>query len=224
MSLAVPSFAVSSFVVRVWLSDRPGALGQIATVLGEAGVDLVGIDILERGAGRAIDEFLIETTSPERITSVERAIAALDGVDVEDIRPLGAVRRDPRLDSLETAVALVECQSIASLLLVLSNRGSHDFEADWSVVFDHRSPVPLASTGAPPDNSWLAAFVSGSKSSIAHSAAVFDVLWANLPAADLTLVMGRTTRPFRAREKRQATALVRIADARWQQLMERSGH
>ena len=46
-----------------------------------------------------------------------------------------------------------------------------------------------------------------------------DVAWSNLSAADLTLVLGRRGRPFRARERRQATALARIADARWTEMV-----
>src|SRR5439155_291311 len=48
------------FVMRVWLPDRPGALGAVASRIGAVRGDLVGIDILERGAGRAIDELVIE--------------------------------------------------------------------------------------------------------------------------------------------------------------------
>ena len=53
--------------------------------------------------------------------------------------------------------------------------------------------------------------------------AVDDVAWANLGASDLTLVLGRRGRPLRARERRQATSLARIADARWVELMTRAG-
>ena len=47
---------MSVYVVRIWLPDRPGALGAAASRTGAVRGDLVGIDILERGAGRAIDE------------------------------------------------------------------------------------------------------------------------------------------------------------------------
>lgn len=47
-------------VVRVWLDDRPGAFAEVATAIAALGVDLVGIDILETGGGRAIDELAVE--------------------------------------------------------------------------------------------------------------------------------------------------------------------
>ena len=45
-----------TYVVRVWVPDRPGALGAIASRIGAVRGDLIGVDILERGGGRAIDE------------------------------------------------------------------------------------------------------------------------------------------------------------------------
>src|SRR5437763_179071 len=46
---------MTTYVVRVWVPDRPGALGAVASRIGAVRGDLVGVDILERGAGRAID-------------------------------------------------------------------------------------------------------------------------------------------------------------------------
>ena len=84
----------------------------------------------------------------------------------------------------------------------------------------------MAVVGTPPDTPWLAAFVAGSRSSVHSSAGESgpdDVAWADLAAADLTLVLGRSGRPFRARERRQAAVLARIADARWTELVVRRG-
>src|SRR5690606_40701603 len=52
--------AMETFVVRIWLPDRPGALGQVASRIGAVRGEIVGIDILERGAGRAVDELVVE--------------------------------------------------------------------------------------------------------------------------------------------------------------------
>ena len=50
---------MSTYVVRVWIPDRPGALGAVASRIGAVRGDLIGIDILERGAGLAIDELVV---------------------------------------------------------------------------------------------------------------------------------------------------------------------
>ena len=37
-------------VIRVWMPDRPGALGQVASRIGAVRGDVLGIEILEQGA------------------------------------------------------------------------------------------------------------------------------------------------------------------------------
>jgi len=46
---------VSTVVMRLWLPDLPGTLGRVAAAIGRANGDVIGIEILERGAGMAID-------------------------------------------------------------------------------------------------------------------------------------------------------------------------
>jgi hypothetical protein len=215
---------VPTYVVRVWLPDRPGALGAVASRIGSVRGDLVGIDILERGAGRAIDELVVDLPEPELVPLLVREISEVEGVDVEDIRPIGAHLVDPRLDALDAAIALVEARSTEQLVKVLAERAALDFEADWSVVMVLEGPTMLARSGKGPDAAWLGAFVNGSRASLAVGGdlgTVDDVAWANLGASDITLVLGRKGRPLRARERRQATSLARIADARWVELMTR---
>ncbi len=215
---------MASYVVRVWLPDRPGALGAVASCIGAARGDLVGIDILERGGGRAIDELVIELADPEMVAALVREMNQVEGVDVEDVRLRSDVARDPRLDALESAIVLVEARSAAQLLDVLAGRAGTDFEADWAVVLVLEGPTVLARYGHPPDVAWLSAFINGSRASLEVGGdldAVDDVAWANLGAAEMTLVLGRRGRPLRTRERRQANSLARIADARWVELMTR---
>lgn len=210
------------FVVRIWLPDRPGALGQVASRIGAVGGDLVGIDILERGAGRAIDELLVELSDASILDLLTRELREVDGVDVEDIRPVGDEARDQRQDALETAIALVEARAVDQLLIALANRASRGFEAEWAAVISFDSPEALATVGRAPEVPWISAFVAGSRASLrvaAGDAGPADIAWSTLDGADLTLVLGRGGRPFRARERHQLTALVRIADARWRELV-----
>ena len=76
------------YVVRIWLPDRPGALGAIASRIGAVRGDLIGIDILERGAGRAIDELVVELPDESLVPLLTRELSEVEGVDVEDIRPV----------------------------------------------------------------------------------------------------------------------------------------
>lgn len=209
------------FVVRIWLPDRPGALGQVASRIGAVGGDLVGIDILERGAGKAIDELLVELADESLLELLTRELREVDGVDVEDIRPVGDEARDQRQDALDTAIALVEARAVDKLLVALAERASQGFEAEWAAVISFDSPDALAVVGRAPEVPWIAAFVAGSRASLrvaAGDAGPADIAWSTLDGADLTLVLGRGGRPFRARERHQLTALVRIADARYREL------
>jgi hypothetical protein len=211
-----------SFVVRVWLPDRPGALGAVASRIGSVRGDLTGIEILERGGGRAIDELIVELPSEDLVPLLVRELSQVDGVDVEDIRPAVEGIRDPRLDALETAALLVEHRDVHSLLRALAEHAAHDFEGDWSAIVDPASPLPLACVGNPPPVAWLGAFVAGSRAALrvaAGDCGPDDVAWATLSVADVALLLGRRGRPFRTRERRQLTALARIADARWIELV-----
>src|SRR3954453_2641500 len=124
----------STFVVRVWVPDRPGALGAVASRIGAVRGDLVGIDILERGGGRAIDELMVELPSEDLVPLLVNEVAQVDGVDVEDVRPAVADLRDARLDALETAAVLVEQDDVDELLSALASRAARDFAAEWAAV------------------------------------------------------------------------------------------
>jgi hypothetical protein len=209
---------VESYVVRVWMPDRPGALGQVASRIGSVGGDVVGIDILERGANRAIDELVVQLPSADLLDLLLREISAVDGVDVEDVRPAAESLRDPRLAALETAAMLVGASTVDELLDLLVQHAQYDFAADWAAVVDLEVPEIRARVGEAPSAGWLVAFVEGSRSSArvaSGESGPDDVVWAPLPSAGLSLVLGRSGRPLRGRERRQAAALVRIADTRW---------
>lgn len=215
---------MTTYVVRVWLPDRPGAFGAVASRIGSVGGDIVGIDILERGAGRAIDELLIDLPDddPALVVLMGREIAQVDGVDVEDIRATdGASMPDARVDALETAALLVAERSPDGVLDAVSLHAQHDFAADWVAVVDIEEGFTVTRRGPAPPAPWLAAFVAGSRSServVAGESGPDDVAWAALEAGRLALVLGRDGRPFRARERRQLAGLARIADLRFREL------
>lgn len=215
---------VETFVVRVWMPDRPGALGQVASRIGAVRGDVVGIDILERGAGRAIDELVVHLPDESLLPLLLSEIGDVDGVDVEDVRPAAESLRDPRLAALETAGMLVGAGSVSDLLELLVQHTVLDFAAEWAAVIDLVEPALRAGAGPVPPAAWLEAFVEGSRSSarvMAGEAGPDDVAWAPLPSARLCLVLGRSGRPLRGRERRQAAALARIADTRWTEVSVR---
>ncbi|HUP70047.1 MAG TPA: hypothetical protein VM142_09570 [Acidimicrobiales bacterium] len=217
---------MTTYVVRVWVPDRPGALGAVASRIGAVRGDLVGIDILERGGGRAIDELVVELPSDDLVPLLVAEMGQVDGVDVEDVRPAPGFGHDPRLDALETAAVLVEQASEEALFSVLVERAQADFEADWAVVVDLASAESVATAGPAPTPRWLEAFLEGAGSSAVLSTGnggPDDMAWANLTPGRLSVVLGRLGRPLRARERHQLVALARIAESRRRELAARSG-
>lgn len=209
------------FAVRVWVPDRPGALGAVASRIGAVRGDLIGIDILERGGGRAIDELIVELPSDSLVSLLVSEISQVDGVDVEDVRRASDALADPRLDALETAVTLVTQSSVESLLVSLVRSSLRDFQSDWACIVDPQKGHSVSAVGPAPAAEWLQAFLAGSRASLAPrpgEAAPDDVAWADLDVAGLVLILGRQGRPFRIRERRQLTALARIVDTRWSEL------
>jgi hypothetical protein len=213
---------MATFLLRVWVPDRPGALGAVASRIGAVRGDLIGIDILERGAGRAIDELVVELPDESLVPLLVSEVSEVDGVDVEDVRPALSSVVDPRLDALETAAFLVDQLSVPELLEALARRSSRDFQSDWAVVLDLEAPSPMVEVGSAPPAAWLQAFVAGSRASVGVVGGPDDMAWAELGAADLVILLGRRGRPFRARERRQLAALARIVDQRWMDLVTRS--
>lgn len=210
---------MSIHVVRVWLPDRPGALGAVASRIGAVRGDLIGIDILERGAGRAIDELVVTLPSDDLVPLLVAEMAEVDGVDVEDVRRAPESLHDPRLDALETAAVVVEQRSLDDLVAVLAHHARRDFESDWVVLVGSDGQDAVATVGVGPPATWLQAFLAGSGASAQlGDGGPDDVAWAELPGAGHTLVLGREGRPFRARERRQLAALARIAGRRWVEL------
>ena len=230
-SHAIRSVArMTTYVIRLWVPDRPGALGAVASRIGSVGGDVVGIDILERGAGRAIDELVVElpgagavVTAPdeELVALMVAEISQVDGVDVEQVRPMAESLRDPRLDALETAALLVGAGSAQEAVETLCFHAARTVGAEWGIVAGLDPSEVVTTHGEPPELAWVSAFVAGSQTSArltTEPTGPEDVVWAPLPAARMALVLGRSGTPFRARERRQVAALARIVDSRFREL------
>ncbi len=77
---------MAAYVLRIWLPDRPGALGLVASRIGAVGGDIVSIDILERTEGRAVDEFLVELAGEHLVDLLRSEVHEVDGVRIEEVR------------------------------------------------------------------------------------------------------------------------------------------
>ena len=200
-------------VVRVWLPDRPGALGLVASRIGAIGADIVGVDVLERSEHVAVDEFAVVISSMELVKLLVREIEEVDGASVEQWERVERFP-DARLDALETVERVFEADHAAVLWCRLVERVHTEFGSTWAVVL--RGTQVMAAVGAGmPDASVLAALAAGTGASpavAAGDAGPEDLAVAPLSANDAVLLIGRDGHPFRRRERHQLLALARIAD------------
>jgi hypothetical protein len=186
-----------SYLLRIVLPDRPGALGAVATALGHVGADILSLDVIERGRGSAIDDLVIELPPDKLADSLVSAAAAVEGVQVESIR-LYAGQIDPHreLELLDNLAA--------------KPHESHDgvarvFRAGWALVLDApvsgQASVLAAGNSAPEVETlavpwWPPRPARALDVDVAWAPAVWDRLGMELAVAPLgagALLVGRPT-------------------------------
>jgi hypothetical protein len=209
---------MATFLVRIELPDRPGALGAVASRIGAVRGDVVSIEIIRRQDGRAVDEFVVELADADHVPLLLVEIAEVDGVSVEAVHPVSAGVTDQRLDAYDTAAAILEERAPHGVLSVLASRTRHELDASWVAIIDGEDHMLIASAGHPPAAPWLTAHIRESGRVASDGG---DIAWVHLAAWDLTLVVGRPTWPFGARDRSRLSSLARLADARWVDLSER---
>ncbi len=202
---------VITIVVRVWMPDRPGALGQVASRVGAVRGDVLAIEILEQGGGRAIDELTVLLPDDDLMPLLTAEIDAVDGVSVESIRIVEPERTDPSLSALALGAAIAESRSEERLDVMVA--GIQRFaETDWVVVLGKNEPI--TQVGTPPDMGWLTAFLAGSEHLDGlDDSAPSDLLWGHMVASAITVAAGRTGNPIHERERVRFSLLLRLADA-----------
>jgi hypothetical protein len=200
---------VPAYVIRVWLPDRPGALGAVASRIGAVRADVIGIDIIERGAGRAVDDLVIDLPDGDLVDLLLAEIGEVEGVDVEHLRSLDSAPPDPAVTALHCARALHSAvddevfeQLVSAALMLLG--------ADWAALVDPTGGRLVAAVGHEvPEESWLCAFVLGMTAEGAP-ADLADLAVAKLPASGHALVVARADSPLRGREQDVLNALAEM--------------
>jgi ACT domain len=139
-----------SYLLRLVVPDRPGILGAVATALGAAGIDIVSVDVLERGGGVAVDDVVVDLPRERLPDSLITAVRAVPGVEVEALRPFaGPLDTHRELELLESLARTPE-DTAAKLLAAELPRVFH---SGWAVVLsaidDGGWEVAAASEAAP---------------------------------------------------------------------------
>ena len=131
--------------IRIKLPDRPGSLGTVARTLGAAGADIVQVVVLERAAGRAVDDVTVVWPDGVSLGVLCDALASVRGVVVDgvwrtseapgvfaDVEVVGQMAANPP----NGVIALVEA-------------APKIFGADWAAMISADGTVLHASWQAP---------------------------------------------------------------------------
>ncbi len=199
-----------AFVIRVWLPDRPGALGSVASRVGAVKADVIGIDIIERGAGRAIDELVIDLPDGDLVDLLLAEIDQVEGVDVENIRPLAGPPPDPAVLALDIALRVRDAGDGGGSLQVVVDGAVQLLGADWAALVDTGGSRVMAASGDEvPNEGWLIAFVQGAMTEGAP-VDLQELAVAPLSSAGLALVVSRGHSPLRGREQQVLEGLAAL--------------
>jgi hypothetical protein len=215
------------YVLRVWLPNRPGALGAVASRIGAVKGDVIGIEILETGEGVAVDELVVELPDATVVDLLLEEVRQVDGVEVEELRSIGSGVHDPLGDGLEVMTRLVAAPDRSALLEVVTGAVAASLQASWMAVLDLATGEALVGGEGTPTSAWLAAFVHGVDTAASlrgggggGEPGEGDVASASAPEAGLAMVAGRDRIAWRARERRQLTSLTQVVALRWTELAE----
>lgn len=139
-----------SYLLRVQLEDRPGSLGSLAVALGTVGADILSLDVVERGAGYAIDDLVVDLPAGAPPDIVITAAERLEGVRVDTIRPhTGLLEAHRELELIDHVAA---AGSRTDRLQVLVDEAPRVLRVGWSsVVRQHGSGLErlVGGAGAP---------------------------------------------------------------------------
>jgi hypothetical protein len=203
------AFALS-FLIRVQLPDRPGALGAVASALGSIGADILSVDVVERTSGTAIDDLVVELPKGRLPDVLITAAESVSDVEVDAVRPYAGVLDTHRELELVEEVAAQPDDGLA----IFTEGVPRIIRAGWALVVGpgaEGAHTLTASTAAPQlrtlDLPWLplarATVLDGEESWVPETWQELGTELAATPLGkpDRVLLVGRPGGPmFRAAE------------------------
>lgn len=123
---------VPSYLLRIRLDDRPGSLGSLAVALGSVGADILSLDVVERTAGYAIDDLVIDLPPGAMPDMLITAAETLKGVHVDSIRPhTGLLEAHRELELIDHIAAAANRHA---MLQVLADEAPRVLRVGWCTV------------------------------------------------------------------------------------------
>ncbi len=132
-------------LLRVKLPDRPGTLGAVATAIGHAQADIHAVEIVERGDGYAIDDFILSMPANVMPDTLVSHCAGVEGVEVIWLSRYAAhwgIESD-----IETVNRMAEEPHSAGEILV--EDAPIGFHSSWALLVDDTGRVRHGTDLAP---------------------------------------------------------------------------
>ena len=123
---------VPSYLLRVQLEDRPGSLGSLAVALGSVGADILSLDVVERAAGYAVDDLVVELPAGAMPDMLITAAEKIKGVYVDAVRPHTGLLEAHR--ELELIDHIAAASGKAAKLQALADEAPRVLRVGWTTV------------------------------------------------------------------------------------------
>jgi hypothetical protein len=211
--------------MRIWLPDAPGVLGAVATEIGAAKGNVVGLEVLEREAGVAIDELVVEL--PDDVGAVDavcKAVRNVPGAGVEEVRELMTAAQDREDTVLGAATAILQAATPMASMNALLGQLTSLFDLSWLALADLGVEKFVEVHGDVPTVQWVSAFAEGSRSGAdpANDTTNSGVFIEAVPETEFTVCGGRDV-AIRRRERHEIAMLVMVA-SRFMDALTRPEH
>jgi hypothetical protein len=199
--------------MRIWLPDAPGVLGAVAAEIGAVNGNVIGLEVLEREAGVAIDELVVELPdTPGAVEAACRGVRDVPGAGVEEVTELLSEAKDREDTVLAAAAGILQAATPTAALNALTGHLIALFDLTWLAVADDELAGFSDVHGDVPSVQWVAAFAEGSRSGADPASATTGsgVFVESVPDTGSVVCGGRPA-AIRRRERHEIALLVMVA-------------
>ncbi len=201
-------------------------LGAVALRIAAMRGNVVGLEVLERHGGMAIDDLVVELLDRNMVDELCTQVRQIDGAGVEDFHFVAPDAEDRGLEVVAAAISILETANPTAALAALMGHTLELFRAEWAGLADLGNEAYVESAGpVPPIDQLLASVRSDSvavNNKVDHEPSWTPqepengsggrgLLVEKLQEIGLNLALGRTA-PFRTRERREVEMLARVTD------------
>jgi hypothetical protein len=198
--------------MRIWLPDAPGVLGAVAAEIGAVQGNVIGLEVLEREAGVAIDEIVVELPDvPGAVDAVCKGIRNVPGAGVEEVRELTVMAEDREDTVLSAAATILQGATPTAAMNSLLAQLVSLFDLTWLALADLSLESFLEVHGEVPPIQWLSAFAEGQRSGAdpANDTTRSGVFIESVPETTLSVCGGRSA-AIRRRERHEIATLITV--------------